>query len=42
VLIESKTAGHIPLVRPYLDQMIEQGRHIGPQLRSQVLSLAGE
>lgn len=42
VLIEAKTAGHIPLVRPYLDQMIAQGRHIGPQLRSQVLSLAGE
>lgn len=42
VLIEAKAAGLIPLVGPYLDQMIAQGRRIGPRLRTQALTLAGE
>jgi predicted nucleic acid-binding protein len=42
VLIEAKQLGLIPLVQPYLDQMIAQGRCISPQLRAQVLALVGE
>lgn len=42
VLLEAKIQGIISLVGPYLDQMIAQGRHIGPRLRSQALALAGE
>lgn len=42
VLLDAKGQGYIPLVGPYLDQMIAQGRHIGSQLRMQILSLAGE
>jgi predicted nucleic acid-binding protein len=42
VLVEAKTQGLISLVRPYLDQMIAQGRHISPRLQAHVLSLASE
>lgn len=42
VLLEAKLQGHIPLIRPHLDQMMAQGRRISAQLRQQVLSLAGE
>lgn len=42
VLLEAKSERLIPHVRPYLDQMIAQGRRISPQLRAQALSLAGE
>ncbi len=42
VLLEAKAQGIIPLVRPYLNQMLAQGRHIGLQLQAQVLALAGE
>lgn len=42
VLLEAKIQGLIPLVRPVMDQMIAQGRRIAPDLRQQVLTLAGE
>lgn len=42
VLIEAKRQQHISLVRPYLEQMIAQGRYISLQLRQQALQLAGE
>ncbi len=42
VLLEAKAQGFIPLIRPYLDQMVAQGRHISPQLHAQAFALAGE
>ena len=42
MLLEAKSLGLIPLVRPYLDQMKAQGRYLGPKLWSQALALAGE
>jgi predicted nucleic acid-binding protein len=42
MLLEAKSIGLIPFVRPYLDQMKVQGRYIGPKLLSQALSLSGE
>ena len=41
-LIDAKKWGHLPLIRPYVDQMIAQGRDISPRLRLRVLALAGE
>jgi predicted nucleic acid-binding protein len=41
-LIDAKKRGHLPLIRPYVDQMIAQGRYISPRLRRRVLALAGE
>ncbi len=42
VLLEAKSQTIIPKIRPYLDQMIAQGRRIGPRLFDQALALAGE
>jgi predicted nucleic acid-binding protein len=42
VLIEAKRQQLIPAIRPYLDQMSAQGRYISPEVRQQVLRLAGE
>jgi uncharacterized protein len=42
VLLEAKSQAIIPMLRPYLDQMIAQGRRIGPRLFDQALALAGE
>ncbi len=42
VLLGAKAQAIIPLLRPYLDQMIAQGRRIGPRLYRQALVLAGE
>ena len=42
ILLEAKRQGIIPSVRPYLDQMIAQGRRLGSHLYTQALSLAGE
>lgn len=42
VLLDAKAQGIIPLIRPYLDQMIAQGRRIGARLYNQALALANE
>lgn len=42
ILLEAKLQGIIPLIRPYLEQMIAQGRRIRSALYAQALSLAGE
>lgn len=42
VLLEAKAQAIVPRIRPYLDQMVAQGRRIGPRLYGQALSLAGE
>lgn len=42
VLLQSKQQGLLPLVRPILDQMITQGRHISADLYEQVVRAAGE
>ncbi len=42
VLLDAKAQAIIPLVRPYLDQMIAQGRRIGSRLYIQALALANE
>ena len=42
VLLNEKARTLIPLVRPYLDQMIAQGRRIGPRLYREALTLANE
>lgn len=42
VLLQAKQHGLIPLVAPLLDQMVQQGRRISPQLRTLVLTQAGE
>lgn len=42
VLLEAKQVGLLPAVRPVIDEMIAQGRYISPNLRLQVLKIAGE
>lgn len=42
VLLAAKQRGIITLVKPHLDQMVAQGRHIGPTVYEQVLRQAGE
>lgn len=43
VLLRAKKAGHILLVRPYMDKLLsEVGFRISPQLFHDVLALAGE
>lgn len=42
VLLAAKQVGIIPLVKPYLDRIIAQGRHVGPNVYEQVLQQAGE
>lgn len=42
VLLEAKAQAIVPVIRPYLDQMVAQGRRIGPRLYGQALALAGE
>ncbi|HEX3272174.1 MAG TPA: DUF3368 domain-containing protein [Ktedonobacterales bacterium] len=42
VLIEAKQRQLVPEIRPYLDQMVTQGRYISPKVRQQALRLAGE
>lgn len=42
VLLAAKQVGIISLVKPHLDQMVAQGRHIGPNVYEQVLRQAGE
>ena len=42
VLLNATARTLIPLVRPYLDQMIAQGRRIGPRLYREALTLANE
>jgi len=42
VVLAAKQVGIITRVKPYLDRMIAQGRHIGPNLYEQILRLAGE
>jgi uncharacterized protein len=42
VLLEAKAQAIVPMIRPYLDQMVAQGRRISPRLYGQALSLAGE
>ena len=42
VLLAAKQLGIISLVKPYLDLMVAQGRHIGPIVYEQVVRQAGE
>lgn len=42
VLLDAKAHGLIAPIRPYIDQMLAQGRRISPRLRQDVLLLAGE
>jgi predicted nucleic acid-binding protein len=42
VLLAAKQFGLLAAVRPVIDAMIRQGRHLSPQLRAQVLRAAGE
>jgi uncharacterized protein len=42
VLLAAKRAGHLPALRPILDEMVRQGRRIGARLQTQVLRAAGE
>ncbi len=42
VLLRAKREGHIPAVRPVLDTMVAQGRHLSSTLRETVLRAAGE
>lgn len=42
VLLAAKQVGLIPLVRPYLDRMVAQGRYISPSVYDQVVRQAGE
>lgn len=42
VLLTAKQAGLISELRPLVDEMIAQGRRIGPVVRARVLSEAGE
>ena len=42
VLLAAKQSGLLRAVRPVIDAMIVQGRHISPALRTQVLQIAGE
>jgi len=42
ILLAAKQTRLIPAVRPVIDTMISQGRHISDTLRAQVLQAAGE
>jgi uncharacterized protein len=42
VLLAAKQANLLPLVRPVVEEMIRQGRHISATLYAQVLRAAGE
>jgi hypothetical protein len=42
ILLRAKQLGLIGPVKPIIDAMIAQGRHISPHLRAHVLHLAGE
>jgi predicted nucleic acid-binding protein len=42
VLVAAKEEGRLLAVRPILDQVIAQGRWIGPEVRREILRLAGE
>lgn len=42
ILLAAKQIGIIPLVKPHLDQMVAQGRHIGTNVYEQILRQAGE
>ena len=42
VLLAAKTSGLLPALRPVVDDMIRQGRHISARLKAQVLQAAGE
>ncbi len=42
VLVRAKAMRLLPQVKPIVDQMIAQGRHIGPSVRAQILRAAGE
>jgi uncharacterized protein len=42
VLLEAKKSGLLPALRPVVDEMIRQGRHISARLKAQVLQAAGE
>ena len=42
VLLAAKQLGLLAAVRPVIDTMIQQGRHVSPALKAQVLRAAGE
>lgn len=42
LLLDAKRAGHIPAIRPLLDQLQELRFRLSPQTRQAVLQLAGE
>lgn len=42
VLVRAKAMGLLPQVKPIVDQMIAQGRHISPSVRAAILHAAGE
>jgi predicted nucleic acid-binding protein len=42
VVVAAKEEGLLPAVGPVLDQIVAQGRWIGPDVRREVLRLAGE
>lgn len=42
VLLAAKQSGYLPAIKPVVDQMIAQGRHISVSLRLRVLGAAGE
>ncbi|MGI8588883.1 MAG: DUF3368 domain-containing protein [Chloroflexia bacterium] len=42
LLVAAKQSGILPAVKPLIDLMIAQGRHISGSLRAQVLQAAGE
>ncbi len=41
-ILRAKQAGLIPFVKPVVDAMVAQGRHIGTRLRAEALRVAGE
>ncbi|MGH2487371.1 MAG: DUF3368 domain-containing protein [Ktedonobacterales bacterium] len=42
VLLAAKQVALIPMVKPYLDRIVAQGRYISPSLYAQILQQAGE
>jgi predicted nucleic acid-binding protein len=42
VLLAAKQTGHLVAIKPIIDEMIRQGRHISPRLKARVLHAAGE
>ena len=42
ILLAAKQVGLLAAVQPMIDAMIQQGRHVSPKLRAQVLRAAGE